>query len=140
MSKETPGSQKKKPVRLEWQGSLLDSSPQGQDAQKVAVKGAAKAPHSSVLESENAQSWKGSVKIRREVKGRGGKPVALLCEFSPGASDSQKQALCKQMKERLGCGGTVEEGSVLLQVDDFVRLSKALEAFGVRALRGGGFS
>ncbi|MCA2961499.1 MAG: translation initiation factor [Silvanigrellales bacterium] len=128
MSDQAPDAKKKKPIRLEWQGGLLSASAPNKEAEN---EDAQKGP---------AVAWKGALKIRREVKGRGGKPVALLHEFTPGASGAQKALLCKLLKERLGCGGTVDDGNVLVQVDDFARLAKALEALGVRASRGGGFS
>jgi len=126
---------RKKPVKLEWQGGMLDTNPPGTTPRKPEARVGQDAEQGAL-----PGVWKGTVKIRREVKGRGGKPVALLCGFSPGASDRQKDALCRALKEKLGCGGTVEAGEVLVQVDDFARVQKELARMDIKATRAGGFS
>ena len=124
---------RKKPVKLEWQGGLLDSTAKAASSSGSKVQ-------STVDTEPEAGAWKGTVKVRREVKGRGGKPVALLCEFKPGASQRQKETLCRALKEKLACGGTVEAGEILVQVDDFARVQKELARLGITATRAGGFS
>ena len=124
---------RKKPVKLEWQGGLLDSTPKATSTSGLKVDLKADV---ELVPGE----WKGTVKVRREVKGRGGKPVALLCEFKPGASQRQKESLCRALKEKLACGGTVEAGEILVQVDDFARVQKELARLGITATRAGGFS
>ncbi len=145
---------KKKPVKLEWKGGLVDSGPGG-DASKVEIRGgkgraeASKSVHSGVRAGTGNRPdgaagattpWVGNVQVRREVKGRGGKPVALVGAFAPVASPHQQDALCRALKERLACGGTREEGEIVLQVDDFARVAAALEKLGIKAKKGGGFA
>lgn len=142
---DTPGDapKKRKPVKLEWQGGLLDSGAgtASGEVERVRIKGAGGEPSGGGKDVARAEErpWKGTARARREAKGRGGKPVALLHGFAPEADAGQLQWLCRALKEKLACGGTVEGAEVLVQVDDFARVQAAASSLGVTVVRGGGF-
>jgi len=68
--------------------------------------------------------------VRMERKGRGGKEVTVVeqLELKP----SQLEQWLKDLKGALGCGGAVENGTLVLQGDQRKRLPALLEARGVR--------
>jgi translation initiation factor 1 len=68
--------------------------------------------------------------VRMERKGRGGKEVTVVEQLDLSARDLD--AWLKDLKNGLGCGGTVEAGSLVLQGDQRKRLPDLLTAKGVR--------
>ena len=67
--------------------------------------------------------------VRYERKHRGGKEVTLVekLELKPDALATW----CREIKQALGCGGSVEESSIVLQGDQRSRLPALLTARGV---------
>ena len=67
--------------------------------------------------------------VRYERKHRGGKEVTLVekLELKPDALATW----CRELKQALGCGGLVEESSIVLQGDQRSRLPELLTARGV---------
>lgn len=132
-------SEKKKPVKLEWQGGIASSAPDS-GAEAVRMKGVQAPPPAA---PGAARAWSGRCKARREVKGRGGKPVVVLHAFEPNATAFQREQLCRALKEKLACGGTSESdkegGGIVLQVDEFARIEKVCAALGAKVVRAGGF-
>lgn len=142
---------RKKPVTLEWRGSLL-ASDAGGGAETVTVNGtraaaatgpasAGKSAGGNTTRSQGAHAgeWKGKLRVRREVKGRGGHPAFILYEFSPGASASQLKELSSFLRSGLGCGGSAEDGQVIIIAPSWERLKQALEKRGIAATPSGGF-
>ena len=84
----------------------------------------------------------GTVKLRRETKGRGGKAVTILFEFSDTAAQSSLnlKALCTDLKNRLACGGSIEGVTLLLQSEHGLKIQQVLADFGIKATLAGGFS
>ncbi|MDI9369383.1 MAG: translation initiation factor [Synergistaceae bacterium] len=72
----------------------------------------------------------GRVVLSRETKGRGGKTVTRL-SFREGAP-SDVEGLAKKLRGTIGCGGTVEDGDILLQGDQMQRARSWFEARDVR--------
>jgi translation initiation factor 1 len=68
--------------------------------------------------------------VRMERKGRGGKEVTVVEQLGLPAAELEKWL--KALKGGLGCGGTVEEDTLVLQGDQRERLPALLEARGVR--------
>ena len=68
--------------------------------------------------------------VRMERKGRGGKEVTVVEQLGLPAAELEKWL--KALKGSLGCGGTVEEDTLVLQGDQRERLPALLEARGVR--------
>ena len=68
--------------------------------------------------------------VRMERKGRGGKEVTVVEQLElPGA---ELERWCKELKQSLGCGGTVEEADIVLQGDHRDRVKALLIAKGVK--------
>ena len=72
--------------------------------------------------------------LSRESKGRGGKTVTAV-SFR-GSPPSDLNALAKELRTSLGCGGTVEGERILLQGDQTARAEAWLAARGTRVTRG----
>ncbi len=94
-------------------GSLKDSLPQGRSpAERAKDKGPAKAV------------------VRMERVGRGGKEVTVIEQLDLPVS--QRDEWLKALKTSLGCGGTIEGTSLVLQGDQRERVPALLEKRGVR--------
>lgn len=70
--------------------------------------------------------------VRMERKGRGGKEATLVEQL--GLPPRELERWLKELKAALGCGGAIEEGSLLLQGDQRERLKPLLEKRGVRRI------
>lgn len=68
--------------------------------------------------------------VRMERKGRGGKEVTVVEHLELPAP--QREVWLKALKNALGCGGVVEDDTLVLQGDQRERLPALLEARGVR--------
>lgn len=78
----------------------------------------------------------GIVRLRREVKGRGGGTVIVISGIPLSASDIKE--LAGALKKKCGCGGTVKEGVIEIQGDHRDTLSVELQARGFRVKLAGG--
>jgi translation initiation factor 1 len=78
----------------------------------------------------------GIVRVRREVKGRGGKTVSVVMGL-PLDGDAL-EALGTELKRRCGTGGTVKDGAILIQGDHVDLLIAELERRGHCVKRAGG--
>lgn len=67
--------------------------------------------------------------VRYERKHRGGKEVTVVEKLELKASELA--TWCKELKQALGCGGSVEETSIVLQGDQRARLPDLLTRRGV---------
>jgi predicted translation initiation factor SUI1 len=80
----------------------------------------------------------GRVVLRRETKHRGGKAVMIVTglEKLRGFDAAAITALAKQLKQALGCGGTVEQRDgateIVLQGDHPAKVAELLRARGFR--------
>jgi len=70
----------------------------------------------------------------RETKGRGGKTVTVVSFREEIPGDPEEMA--KKLRTALGCGGTVEDGRIILQGDQVERASAWLSAKGVKTTKG----
>jgi translation initiation factor 1 len=75
-----------------------------------------------------------AVVVRMERAGRGGKTVTLV--EGVRANPEGLAALLKTLKTRLGAGGVVEKGALVLQGDQRDRLCALLPTLGYAAKRG----
>ena len=72
--------------------------------------------------------------VRIERKGRGGKEATIVEKLELPAKDLE--TWCRELKQELGCGGTVEGDAIVLQGDLRGGIGKVLAARGVRKIVG----
>ncbi len=78
----------------------------------------------------------GIVRIRRETQGRKGKTVSVIHGLpldAPGLDD-----LARTLKQRCGSGGSVKEGTIVIQGDHRERLVEELSRHGYTVKLAGG--
>jgi len=78
----------------------------------------------------------GVVRIRREVKGRGGKTMTVASGFQLDVNGLQK--LAAELKRRCGAGGSVKDGEILIQGDHRESVLAVLKQKGFAAKLSGG--
>jgi len=78
----------------------------------------------------------GIVRLARETKGRGGKGVTLVSGVPLPAAELE--ALCRELKRRIGTGGTVKERVIELQGDHRDACEQLLASRGWTVKRAGG--
>lgn len=88
----------------------------------------------SLQKADVAAGQKVIVKLDR--KGRGGKSVTLIegLQMAP----KEKETLLKQLKSRLGSGGSLKEGVLEIQGDHCSFVMEHLQGIGYRPKRSGG--
>ncbi|MET0390833.1 MAG: translation initiation factor [Polyangiales bacterium] len=77
----------------------------------------------------------GRLVLQRQTKHRGGKPVVVIRGFAELAhwDGAAVEAFAKELKQSLGCGGTVEHGrEIVLQGDRPAQVAELLRARGFR--------
>ena len=83
-----------------------------------------------------AQKNDGIVRLRREVKGRGGGKVIVISGIPLSAPEVKE--LAGALKKKCGCGGTVKESIIEIQGDHRDVLVAELQARGFRVKLAGG--
>ncbi len=86
--------------------------------------------------SRNAAATDGTVRISREVKGRGGKAVTVVRGAPLDAAALAEFG--KHLRAACGAGGTVKDGVIEVQGDHMERVMQALKAQGWTVKRSGG--
>ncbi len=81
-------------------------------------------------EPERAAKGPAKAVVRKERKGRGGKEVTVVEQLGLSAGELEKWL--KELKQALGCGGSVEDGALVLQGDHRGRLEVLLRDRGVK--------
>jgi len=76
------------------------------------------------------------LKVRREKKGHGGKTVTRVSGLP--LTGTALADFARELKQRCGTGGALEDGDVLIQGDQVERLLTLLAAAGYRAKKAGG--
>ena len=112
-------------------GSLASSQPQPAPAASTAAQ-PAKNPAAAVP----ALQGNTPVRVGRERKGRGGKTVSIVTGVMSRAAG--QQALLKLLKSKLGTGGTLEDGNIIIQGDHRERIVEILNELGYKAKVAGG--
>ncbi len=77
---------------------------------------------------------RGRLILRRETKDRGGKVVVVVYGFAelPGANAVMIGNLAKELKGKLGCGGSFDRQEIVLQGDRCPEVCALLEDLGFR--------
>jgi translation initiation factor 1 len=78
----------------------------------------------------------GVVRIQREVKGRGGKCVSIICGLE--LDDARLKQTAKILKNICGTGGSVKNGAIIIQGDHRKKLSTELQKQGFTVKLAGG--
>lgn len=78
----------------------------------------------------------GTVRIRRETKGRKGKGVITISGLP--LQEAELKALAKELKQKCGTGGSVKEGVIEIQGDQREVVKAELERKGYRVKLAGG--
>lgn len=78
----------------------------------------------------------GLVRLRREVKGRGGKTVIVISDIP--LEEAPLKELAATFKKLCGCGGTAKNGTIEIQGDHRDLLLRELQARGFRVKLAGG--
>lgn len=76
---------------------------------------------------------RGRLILRRETKDRGGKVVVVVSGFAegvPGANAVMIADLAKELKGKLGCGGTFDRQEIVLQGDRAAQVAQLLGQIG----------
>ncbi len=87
-------------------------------------------------ESVSPPPTDGVVRIRRESKGRGGKPVCVISGL--GLDPAALKTLAKALKKRCGVGGAIKGWDILIQGDHRELIKTELEARGFTVKLAGG--
>lgn len=123
---------KKRPTKLQIEVNLVNST--AADENHVIVGQRQKDRRTQTPTETEPKKLSGEAKIRREVKGRAGKPVTVIYDFSDlnAKHPPTLKHLQGVLKERLACGGTFEpdEARIVLQVDDPAKVRAALSKLG----------
>ena len=99
--------------------------PANKEASEPVEPKAPVAPSTSVDSSGPARAV-----VRMERAGRGGKEATVVEQL--GLSGDELEAWLKALKAALGCGGSIEGDTLMLQGDHRKRLPAVLTARGVR--------
>jgi translation initiation factor 1 len=78
----------------------------------------------------------GNVRVSRERAQRGGKTVTVIRGLP--LSQTELEALARNLKRLCGAGGTVKEGAIEIQGDHRDKIVAHLQQLGYRARRAGG--
>ena len=74
----------------------------------------------------------GKIVLRRERKGRGGKTATIVAGL--GLPAAALDALARDMRKALGCGGTVDADAIVLNGDVATRAQQWLASRGARRI------
>ena len=75
-------------------------------------------------------------RVRRETKGRGGKDATVIWDVPGG--DAELKSLGKAIKHRIGTGGSVKNGQIVIQGDHVDTVITFLKDKGFHAKKVGG--
>lgn len=83
-------------------------------------------------DTKPSPSKKEKLNIVYERKGRAGKSVTIICGFADTTPDTEIELLAKELKQRLGTGGSARGGEILIQGDRRSDIATILRAKGYR--------
>jgi translation initiation factor 1 len=115
-------------------GALAAGQPQPQPAPSAAPP--ANQPPKNPAAAVPTLQGNTPVRVGRERKGRGGKTVSIISGVM--SREAGQQALLKLLKGKLGTGGTLEDGAIIIQGDHRERIVEILNELGYKAKVAGG--
>ena len=110
--------------------ALLGESAPAEAAPQSEAASAAK----PAAPEEFAVPKRASIHVQR--KGRGGKTVTIVSHLGFTRAEYLEH-WCTIWRQKLGCGGQVEQEEIVLQGDQRVRMRAILEALGITRIAGG---
>ena len=78
----------------------------------------------------------GILRIHRQTKGRKGKGVSIITGFAVDEENLKK--LAKQLKQKLGVGGSVKQGNIEMQTSEREQIKQHLQLQGYQVRVAGG--
>ncbi|MBK8700298.1 MAG: translation initiation factor [Saprospiraceae bacterium] len=87
------------------------------------------APEPNETVDKKSPSKKIALKVHYEKKGRGGKEAVIIRGFETN-SDHDLDQICKTIKAKIGIGGSVKEGEIILQGNQRDRIVRCLADLG----------
>lgn len=114
--------------------SLKDLLPPDEGSDAASQQRSPQTEQSSV--SRGAGQNKAPVRVHRERKGRRGKTVTVITGIS--GPEAARLDVLKQLKRKLGTGGTLKDDTIEIQGDHRERVVELLNATGYRAKQAGG--
>jgi len=88
-------------------------------------------PAPSAAAKPQGKTWPRAV-VRMERSGRGGKEATVIEQLD--LRPAEREAWLKALKSALGCGGSIEGDTLMLQGDQRERLKKILTDRGVKRI------
>lgn len=76
------------------------------------------------------------VKLHYEKKGRGGKEAVIIRGIDE--SDEELKNICKQLKTKLGVGGSSKEGEIIMQGNKRDKMMELLKQMGFSSVKKSG--
>ena len=113
-----------------------DSSTLVYSSETGLVKQAKTTNNKSKPQAIQAAPADGTVRLRRETKGRGGGTVIVISGIPLGGPALKE--LAGALKKRCGCGGTIKDGIIEIQGDHRDTLLLELQSRGFRVKLAGG--
>jgi translation initiation factor 1 len=116
--------------------ALKDLAPAPEPVKEAASSGL-RPPGQQVVRATKPsipKNSRGRLVLRREKKDRGGKTVVVISGFAelPGANSVMIADLAKELKGKLGCGGSFDRQEIILQGDRAAAVNALLEELGFR--------
>ena len=112
--------------------ALKNLAPPPPEPKKPAPPQHQKAPEPKNAAPKTPPKAKGRLILRRETKDRGGKVVVVVYGFAevPNSSAVMIGDLARQLKGRLGIGGSFDRQEIVLQGDRCKEVTEVLESLG----------
>ncbi len=96
------------------------------------------APHPVSPAKSGKPKFKGTVSLRRETKGRGGKSVCVVYDFPRGHVSSQLKPILKHLQKATSTGGSVKGDTIEIQGEQMEQVKAVLTDMGFRPVQRGG--
>jgi len=91
-------------------------------------------PRGEIPEARASSSAPAKAVIRLERKGRAGKEVTIIDQLA--LAEGELLQWLRDLKQQLGCGGSIEDGALVLQGDQCRRVRTFLEERKVAKIKG----